>query len=186
MKKIISILLMLTCLVALCSCGGGIGDFEKAISASNPTSVKIDTVATSSLGTLNGVYHVAYNEDGTAKMIYEYEKWNTVLEGEGDKTKVSGTINVAADGSYTDNGVAGNISTLASGNIKLSSIKDAKVENGVLTATVAAADTEAVFGVAFDYDVNFEMSMNETAVETIKISYEKDGFSGSITCVYSY
>jgi hypothetical protein len=186
MKRIISVLLMLACLVALCSCGGGVGDFEKALGASKPASVKIDTVSVSSLGTLNGSYQVIYNEDGSAKMLYEYEKWNTELNDEGDKKTVSGTINVAADGSYTNNDVAGNISDLASGNINLSAIKGATVENGKLTAIVAAADTEAVFGVAFDYDINFEMNMNETSVETIKLSYEKDGFSGSITCVYTY
>ncbi len=191
MKKIISAILMLTCLAALCSCsllsglfGGGDTDFEKAIKNTNPSKVHMSASVETSLGTLVSEYEMIYNEDGSAVIKYSYEKFNEIGADE-IKSTVRGTINRAADGTYSGDTDGFDPSSITEGiALDISAIKeDAMTVNeagDVLTALVAAEDTAAVFGSAYDKDVNLEITVLNEKVTHIELSYE----GASISCRY--
>ena len=116
MKKIIALLLALTCVFALVACGddpaptpdGGdtpnyenLAPFTAAIAASNPASasISVSQIATQFNVTMNGEYDVVYNEDGSATIEYSYDKFNEITDETTEvTTTVTGTATVAADG----------------------------------------------------------------------------------------
>ncbi len=196
MKKIISAVLLVTCLFALCSCSvlskipvigglfGGVSAFEKAIDNTNPSNAYIETSAETSMGTLKANYEIIYAEDGSAVIKYSYEKFNEI-GAEEEKSTIKGTINRAADGTYSRDVKDTDVSSIAGGiALNLSEIKsDAITVNDagdVLTATVAADSTEAVFGKAIAKDVDLEITIKNNAVSRIIMTYE----GASIICNY--
>ena len=119
MKKIIALLLALTCVFALAACGdepdptptpdGGdntntyedLAPFTAAIAASNPASASINVAQTSTQFnvTMNGEYDVVYNEDGSATVEYSYDKYNEITDDTTEvTTTVTGTATVDKDG----------------------------------------------------------------------------------------
>ena len=198
MKKILLVVLALACALAFASCelvnnvttDPG-EDFIKAIANTDPTTATINTVTTTELGTLNGEYLVTYGADGAATIDYSYEKWYLVGEGNGTDLKytVTGTITRQQDGSYADGkGFTANVSPAATGfTLDLTSVIDSAEINAAydtLTATVAAADTEAVLGVALGYDVELTVVIGSGVVETITVTFADGTNSGSISCRY--
>lgn len=178
-------------MLSLFSCslfGGGSSSnsaFEDAIANTNPTKAVIEVVTKTALGDLKASYEIAYNEDGSATIKYSYEKFNAIGEGAENELKstYSGTVTRNADGTY--NGTDVDVSSVGEGiKLNLSAIaSDAKTVNeagDVLSATVAAADTEAVFGSAFSEDVALEITIANEKVSLITMSYA----SGSIVCRY--
>ena len=192
MRKIISFALVIVGAFSLFSCsmfGGnnsGEAAFESAISNTDPSRVVAEVVTRSALGELNSSYDVVYNDDGSAVINYSYEKFNKIGEGAENELKstVTGTITKNADGTYSGTDV--DVSGVAAGiSLNIAAIdKDAKSINGsgdVLTATVVAADTEAVFGSAFSEDVVLKVTISDGVVTLVTLTYE----SGSIVCRYT-
>ena len=119
MKKILSIVLILGCMLALCSCGwikdklgmggddgssvAGLETFESAIANTNASFVKMESKVTTDIGDLDSSITVTYNNDGSASIEYTYDKFNLIGEGAEDKLEsiVNGTILRAADGTYS-------------------------------------------------------------------------------------
>ena len=189
MKKILSIALILVCVCALFACGGGGNKFVNAVANTNPDTATITTVTTTELGDLTGTFTVTYGDDGAATIEYSYEQWNKVGEGDEPKSTVTGTITRQEDGSYSDGkGFTGTADEVTAGfNLNLESVVETAEVNAAgdtLTATVLKADTETVLGVAFDYDVELKVVINGDVVETITVTFENGGNSGSITCKY--
>ena len=202
MKKILSVMLLLSCLLTICSCsfiedklgglfGGsasGLGAFEDAIKNSNASNVTVESVVETELGTLSSKIVVAYKADGSAVITYTYEKFNLIGEGADneDKTTTTVTINRAADGTFSGDMPEGvDLSAAAaSPALNLAPIKDAATINessDVLTATVPAANTAEVFGSEFSKDVNLEISLNAGVLKFIELTFE----GGSITYTYA-
>lgn len=198
MKKILSVVLLLCCLLSVCSCsfikdklgiGGsatGIKAFENAISECNASNVEIKSTTETELGALNDIIVVSYNEDGSAVITYTYERFNDALSAtEEEKTTTTVTINRAADGTYTGDMPEGVDlpSVTAAPAINLSAVKDAAVINDasdVLTVTVPAANTAEVFGSEFSKDVNLVISLRSGALFTIDLTFD----GGKITFTY--
>ena len=198
MKKILSVILLLSCLLTVCSCsfikdklgiGGsatGIKAFENAIKDCNASNVDVKTVVETELGSLTSTIKATYREDGSAVITYTEEKWNDALSATEDlKTVTTYTFNRAADGTYTGDVPEGLdfASITASAAINLASIEDAAVINeasDVLTVTVPSANTAEVFGSAFSKDVNLEISLKNGALYTIELTFE----GGEITYIY--
>ena len=198
MKKILSIMLLLSCLLTVCSCsfiqdtlgiGGsatGIKAFENAIKNCNASNVDVKSVIETDLGSLTSTISVAYKEDGSAVVTYTEEKWNDALSATEDlKTATTYTFNRAADGTYTGDIPEGLdlASVTAAPAINFDPIKGDAVINDasdVLTATVPAANTAEVFGSAFSKDVNLEISLRSGALDTVELTFE----GGKITYTY--
>lgn len=195
MKKIISVVLAVACLCLLISCGATRG-FQKAIEDTNPTKISVTTTVTSPTGLiLNGQYDATYAEDGSATVKYDYEIAKGLSETEANngplKERKSGTVTLNADGTFTDNGaVTGSAAEAVVSEIEidLGNIESEVTESedgNTISATVAAANTEAVFGVAYDHDVTITLTKGEDVIETITISYvDLSGNTVVVTCMY--
>lgn len=203
MKKILSIVLILCCMLAICSCslfkkGGdnddngntasGLEAFENAVAATNASYVKYDAEVETDLGKLTTSMTVSYNNDGSATITYAYDKFNSIDEGAADEimSTVSGTILRAADGTYSGDVPEGlDVSgTAASPAINFAPVKDSAVvsEKGdVLTLTVPAANSAEVYGSAFSKDSTLEIFIKGGVVSLMEITFE----GGVVTYQYN-
>lgn len=200
MKKIIALILAISCLLCLASCqfiGGekpaeipddsaSIPDIQAKVDASAPAGAEITVTYKTTLGDLNGSYDVLYNEDGTATVSYSYEKFNTLGEGSTElKSTTTGTVTVAADGSVSgDLGTEG--LTAVSFELKLDADKLSSVviNAGVLSATVKAENTAAVLGVALTYDVQLIVATGTNGVASMTVAYTTSLGEVEIVTVY--
>lgn len=194
MKKIIALILAIACMLCLASCdilfpgntekpddtqkpddSHAIPDIQAKIDASAPMGADVAVSFETALGELNGSYDVAYNEDGSATVNYSYEKFNTFTAGETAtelKSVVSGTVTVAADGTVSgDLGAEGLNAVSFKLQLDEGKLTSVAINAGVLSATVKAADTAAVLGVALDYDVQLVVATGTTGVTYMTVAY---------------
>ena len=204
MKKIIALLLALVCVVGLTACGQETGpdgndldEFTAAVAAADPASAELETkVSSTTFGvSLEGVYNIAYNEDGSATVSYTYEQLrligDDVAVGDGIKETVEGVATVAADGTVTvtegNGSVGAQITAVAGIKLNLNASKMTyTVSAGMLSATVKAADTAAVFGTAISADVNLVLTVANGAVSAITVTYNTADGQAEIVCLYNY
>ncbi len=191
MKKIIALILALTCVLALASCKKteGFKDISKALEASNPKGADIDVVLETSLGELCGSYDVTYKADNSASIAYSYEQFNKLGEGNGEaKTVVTGEATVSADGKLSEaiGGVAADAAVSFTIKLTEKKLEDVKVEANVLTAKVLAKNTEAVLGVSIDADVELTVMTNGSACTAVVIAYTSEAGPVEISATYNY
>ena len=174
MKKILSILLLLSCVVCVCSCQlldsitgkedkVSLETFTTAISASNSSNVVVDVVTKTAIGDLKAQYSVCYNADGSATINYSYEKFNEIGEGNSDETvsKVEGVMYRDESGNYSESTGVDTSKVTAAAAINLDAVKDSVVINAagdVLTVSVPAAKTAEVFGADFGEEVKLTLT----------------------------
>ncbi len=200
MKKILSLVLIICCMLTVCSCSfindklgkgdagatAGIGAFETAIENTNASGVEVKSEVETTRGKLTSEYSVSYKNDGSATIEYKYEKFNRIGEGEGEKSVIEGTVVRAADGTYSGDVPEGlDLSSVtASAALNLDPVKDAAEINesgDVLKVAVSAANSSEVFGSAFSRDVALEIFIANGVVSQMKITFE----GGIITYQYS-
>lgn len=197
MKKILALILVVGCMLALVSCfptntpeepddSDAIPTIQAKIDASAPNGAEVTVTLKSTLGDLNGSYDVTYNADGTATVAYTYEKFNTIsAENSELKSTISGTATVAADGT-----VSGDLGTegvnAVSFELKLdeSKLNSVAINAGVLTANVKAADTAAVLGVALNYDVMLTVVTGTAGVTSMSVSYTTNVGAVEVVTLY--
>lgn len=192
MKKLFALLLIIGCIFACVSCGDDTGaqtgvtldTFASAVAASNPTGAVINIKVSTELGDLENKYVVTYNQDGTVTVGFTEQEFvpfdpaNPLADTK--KTEV-GTVTIQADGTY-DGAISGTAADIAAGiALDVTKLSGATVtEAGVLTATVAAANTQSALGVSIASDVNVKLCIYDGVVERIEMSYANT----AITCVY--
>ena len=212
MKKIIALLLVVGCMLAFASCNllpgsGDNGDgndnvvnvdnseaiaaLQAAIDASAPDIADISVVLDSSLGKLYGEYNVTYNEDGSATVVYSYEKLNSLEDGniaDDFKSTYNGEITVSPDGTVAD--AIGGISSVDAVTFDIildeSKLTDVIVSQNSISAKVAKANTLAVLGVALDSDAEFVISVGKNGVASVAISYVSGSGVVDIRSAYTY
>ena len=192
MKKLFALLLIIGCIFACVSCGdddestdGAIIDtFAAAVAASNPTGAVININVVTELGTLENRYVVTYNQDGTVTVGFteqEFVPFDPANPLADTKKTETGTVVIQADGTY-DGAISGTAADIAAG-VALDVTKLAgatATESGVLTATVAAVDTQSALGVSIGADVNVKLSIFNGVVERLEMTYANT----AIVCVY--
>lgn len=189
MKKILSVVLLVSCLVLLCSCafvnkakravglGPKVSDFEEAIANTDASSVLIDVTSNTALGTLKTRFEVYFRDDSSAVIKYSYEKFNPIEVGEDDEIKstVSGTVTRSADGVYSEDIGVDLSAVTAAVALDLSSFgKEAYINDAgdVLEVKVPKEKTADVFGVDFGKDVKLKITLNGEAVRFVELSYD--------------
>ena len=197
MKKIIALLLMLALAFAMIACGddepteeelayqAAIAEYTKAAFVA-PKTLTIVVSTDSVFGVLTSKYDVAYAEDGSATIGYSVDKING-LDSADEKSTLVGTINVDVNGNYSDGTFAG-ANPLASG-VKLNLASETvtfTIAGDVLTGTIAAANTEAVLGVAIAADVVLTATKVEGKIISVALSYVLDGNTTNALCTYTY
>lgn len=203
MKKIIALALILCTVFALASCGIFGGEDEKEpeavvdiaaiqakIDISAPDAAEITVLLKASLGDLNGAYSVLYNEDGTATVAYSYELFNAFGEGDSSEIKsvYTGTTTVGADGALTEQigGVAAVEAVTFEINLDGSKLESETFSNNILSAKVKAADTEAILGVALEYDADLIITIGDEGVTSVSIAYSSESGPVEIVTTYEY
>lgn len=207
MKKIIALALVLCCVFSLASCkdknkddnknkvdvSAYISEMQTALDSSAPDVADVTVKLSASLGELNGSYNVTYSEDGAALVVYSYERFNSFEDGaiaDDIKSTYTGTALIGPDGSISDD--SGVVDTEVLGTIRFnynldkSKLQSVTASSGVLSAKIAAADTEAILGVALDCDADIVITAGSLGVNTISISYNSAGGPVEIVAVYTY
>lgn len=191
MKKILAIVVALACVFGMMSCGGSspVAAFKTAINETNPTSVKIETKLETTLGDFVGEFNATYADDGSATITYSYEKPNdpTAAGVTELKSTVTGTVELSADGTYSDGGTL--VGTVAgAGGYKLNldegKMKNVEVSGNVLTATVEAANTKSVLGVSIEFDVEMTLTKGDSGIVSLALTYTTAEGPATIVCTY--
>ena len=191
MKKILIVLLALTCAFAMFSCGGSasIKDFEESINNTDPAAIELQITSDTAFGALSADFKTTFAEDGSFVIDGSYEKFNTTTEGASAdvKTVVPVKITCDANGSYSDGGAFAGSNPAATGSkLVLNKKLNAEIskDGNVLTATVKAADTEAVFGVAYATDVALVITQNSGKIVSYTMEYATDYGYDRVVCNY--
>ena len=197
MKKLLCLMLaLLMCASLMVACGGDDDDtpavddlapFTAALTASAPKSAKITTVLTTELGALNAEYNVTYGEDGSVSITFTREKFNEITDTTTEfKSTVEGTAAIDAAGNLSGDLGAGAVSSAAAVNLTLSADKMTyTVDGGVLNATVTAANTQAVLGVAINADVTVKLTVANGKVSSLILTYTTTEGPAEIVAVYT-
>lgn len=222
MKKILALILLVSCILTLCSCdllnnnknnnnadngsnntqtGGNtsgnntpnvdtatVAAIQSKIDASKPVAADITVTLKAVLDDLNSEYNVTYNEDGTATVVYTYEKFNSFDEDSDEyKSTYTGTVIVGADGTLTGDVDNASVEALTFDiNLDVAKLATVEVVSGVLTATIKAANTASVLGVNLGSNASVVVSTNASSVVFIAISYNSVAGPVEIIATYNY
>ena len=159
--------------------------FVNAAKATDPKSMVVTVTTKYEAGPLTSKYTVTINEDGTVVIVAEIQKFNEELTGDAIITLPPVTISQDENGVYTDGYDFEYLQPSAERPVidfmKLKPGTFNTPDASVLKATVAAADTASVLGIAYPYDVTLIVNKNETELTSISITYS----NVNITCVYT-
>ena len=162
-------------------------EFQSAISNTAPNSASISTslLTVHSDEAMKGLYDVTYNADGTVTVKYAYMKLNAIGEGDGLFSTVTGTATIDAEGNVTGD-VEGTVVGAAAIVANLDADKmEYTISAGVLTATVEAADVEAVLGVDTGADTVLTITVVGGNVLALTITYTSAAGPVEIVCGYN-
>ena len=181
-KRILTAVLLLVCMVLnvflATSCGGGSSEldaFEEAIENTAPANVSGEIKLTAAVATLTISYSATIAADGTFTVNYSYNKLNDVSTGASDEvyTTVEGTVTY--DGSsYSDSSLAAKITADAVATaLDLGADMEYTVSSDgkVLSALVAAEDTEDAFGINYEADVRFVLTQANEKIVSLALVY---------------
>ena len=183
MKKILIVMLALTCALAMFSCGDksvSLDGFKKASNNTAPTVVNVSV----EVGGLASNFKTTYAADGSFVIDYSYELFNS-SSSESDKSTIVGQVTCDKDGNYSDGGALTGTTAVATG-AKLA-FNSNKMENvtvskdgNVLSATVKAANTKAVLGIEIATDVTLVVTKAADKIVSYSMEFDKT----TITCSY--
>ncbi len=197
MKKFICLLIALTCVLGLISCGADPADeFIALVNDSAPTKITTLTSINDGEETLTGKYETVIDGQNS-EMSYRYDRYATVEEASDSYIKtVEGTV-YYKNGLYSEDGenwvsatpdaaaqqVALNLSSKLLGDYTIS--KDGKT----LTTTVTSKQAEKILGVnvnASDDKVTITVVHNGTYLSTVTVAYTASAGSVTIDTSYTY
>lgn len=205
MKKIIAIILAITCAFALFSCGedevgASVASVNEMYKNSAPTKTVVTTVKDVGGEQYNGLYTLITGKVGGAvatQYTYEYEVLRSVEEGAGSNILGAKEVKKGSKEFLDGKGVRVNggawdaegynfapVGGAIAVNLDTSNIKDPVFENGKLTFKVAPDKALAVFGTVLDADleegaiaadIDVVITCAGSVVTGIKIVYTVDG-----------
>ena len=207
MKKILCLLIALSCAFSLIACGDGDGGtpeignpLEEVVASSAPT--KIVTLVTyafadtdpRSEADLNGTYVLEMNGSDSI-FTYDYNTFATPEEGLDDWVKnISGKIYVK-DGQVSTDGVEWEAASAETINTKFNLVKDSfktytkSADEKTLTATITGDNIESVIGyeISATGDITVVVTTDGYYMRSVVISYTStEGASVIIDTSYSY
>lgn len=197
MKKIIAFALLLILAFSLVACTPAdttesLDSFNSAIANSAPVSVIVETKFehTRLDVDIEGEYTATFAEDGSATVKYWYYKLNKAdLDNDNELLELvpDQVAYIAADGTVTGD-LEGTVTAAVQCKMNLDPSKmEYSIDRGILTATVKAANTKAVFGVDLGYDATLDMRLagEGEAIGSYSIRYTTSEGSAVIVCKYT-
>lgn len=179
-KRIFTTVLLVVCMVLTTllatSCGGGASEldaFEAAIENTTPANIDGKITVYTAAGALELEYSAVIEDGGKFTVNYEYTNFNDIATGNAGALQGANSGTVTYDGSkFSDESIAGKIAATA---IKLDLGADMEYsvssDGKVLSATVAAENTEDVFGIAYSADVRFVLSQSGEKILSLVLEY---------------
>ena len=190
MKKILIIMLALTCAFAMFSCGDesvSLDGFKTAVNNTAPAVANVSVEVETDLGKLTSNFKTTYAADGSFVIDYSYEQFNTSSTAGADdvKSTITGKVTCDKDGNYSDGGAFVGKTTVATGaKLTLDSKKMETVtvseDGNILNSTVKAANTKAVLGIEIASDVTLVVTKSADKIVSYSIEYDKT----TITCSF--
>ncbi len=195
MKKVISVILILACVLMATSCLGGTTSSEVSkvanmYDASEPTRIyttstqtfdgkTLSSASTLTIGKIDGAYASVYISewDAFADVETDYESVSPIVRKTLTKEYVEGKglrINALSGGSWDADGEDFVRSEYAVEINLHGGVTDAVYENHKLTFTVPSENTEAVLGTEIDADVLGEICDEGAVITSIKLTYTID------------
>ena len=178
MKKLLAALLV--CLMAFtviaCDEPGEPSAFDPFIYAIDQTpssKIKIVSELSTSLGVLHATVETTFKTDGGASIAYSVENFSSDFQNNDIVEVHNGTVTLNKDGSYSDGafrGVVGENPVKIEFNFDSSKFESYNVTESVLSGTVKASNTASVFGVEFDSDVAFMLTINNGKVISLTLT----------------
>lgn len=196
MSHIRRISALLTCLslVALLvsACGGSseLRPYKTALLDSAPSGAVLESSLDSELGTLLAKYTAVFS-DGAVSVEYERDsltEYEDGTAGSGEITSSEGSYSRSADGAVTGE-ISPLVLALLTRALNLSDeliAYPAVSEDGTLTFSVTAENTEAVFGTPIGYGVSCKITLSEKRITVIELSYTAASGEARLKCEYGY
>lgn len=156
--------------------------FKAAADATDPSKLTVTVKSVDAdLGELTSVYVIDFAEDGSFTITATVQSFNEDVEGDLILTKTV-VITCDAAGNYSDNGEFVGANPVATGlSINFAALKSFVTPTAnVLNATVASADSAAVFGIALGADANLVVNKSATAITGVSVTYA----NVNINCMY--
>ena len=191
MKKILALILVLTCAFTLFACGDDevtavyseeAAEFITAFGATEITSLNVTVTTEIADGTLTATYTTVYNDDGTTSITYSIETIPGIDSAE-DLVVLTGTVTSDAQGNYSDGGEIAAMLGAKNPTFDYDSnkITTFEVDGNVLAVTVPAADTQAVIGYAIESDALVTVTKADGQITSVTLSYT----GVSVVCQYN-
>ena len=183
---------LLLAVSTLAACGGAaeLRPYKAALGDSTPTGAVLKTSLDSDLGELCAEYTAAFS-DGAISVEYKRDtvtEFDPDIADSGKITETEGSYAKAADGTVT-----GEISPLVLSVLTRGITLDegyisayAVGEEGTLSFSVSAENTETVFGTPIGYGVNCKITLAEKRITVIELSYTAASGEALVKCEYGY
>ena len=196
MSHIRRISALLTCLVLVlalvCACGGSseLRPYKTALSDSAPSGAVLESSLECELGTLLAKYTAVFS-DGAVSVEYERDsltEYDGGTAGSGEITSSEGSYSRSADGAVTGE-ISPLVLALLTRALNLSDeliAYPAVSEDGTLTFSVTAENTEAVFGTAIGYNASCKIALDGKNIKTVEVTYTAKSGEAKLVCEYSY
>jgi hypothetical protein len=159
-------------------------DYKEALKNTAPAGAEISIEVETAIGTLLGSIDVSYNDDGSSKIKYSYEKFNEIGASE-EKSTLEGEVSCDKDGNLSGS-VNGTVDTAAKLELKLSDslLEELTMNNGVCSAVVKADNTAKVFGINMGADVKLVLYKVDGKITMFSVAYRSTEGAVSIVCEY--
>ncbi len=212
MKKLLAIIIAISCMLCVFSCDnssgsgddgktnapqipvseGGISFAEFVSAAGAMSSVKTSVVKTKftspNKGTLESKFEISYNTDGSSTVTITNQRYGNIGEGF-IVTEAPFTVECDKNGNYQIDGTpAGNVIANGAYAINLDQYKlyNARIEGNALYATVFSSDTAAVLGAEIAATVSISLVVQNGKIATLSASYVKNGDTVEVKCEYGF
>jgi hypothetical protein len=160
-------------------------DFVAAMNATKPEVLVVKVVTESAFGALTSEYTTTYAADGSFVINSKVEKFNLDINSGDEKVVTEAEITCDANGEYSDGGSFVGSNPAATGvKVDLEKLAVYTIEGDLLSATVAKADTKAVFGVAYEGDVTLVVTKNNGKIVAVALTYTAQDNVVKIVCEY--
>ena len=207
MKKLIAMLIALSCVFCTVSCdnnggtkppsiptsdgGASFSEFVKAASEMNAvkTASIETTLENATKGELVSLLNITYQDDGSSVVEYSIDRYGDLSANEEFIETDIGRVECDANGNYVGaNDTVGNV--IANGAFALNldeyKLNDAKIEGNMLYAKVFSDDTAAVLGVNIKATVSIIVVIADGKITALSAEYEKDGNRVNVKCQYGF
>jgi uncharacterized lipoprotein YehR (DUF1307 family) len=195
MKRLIALLLAITCVFALASCGDSTNDLQKVVLASKPDVIKTLTTVITGEEVFHGTYLTTINgEDFTFE--YSYEQYADISEAADSYIKTVEGVVYYKDGKYSEDGENWSVENpgVDDKSVKLNLDSENFTEYTLntdqtsLVATFTSENSEIILGrkIVATGEILLSVSTNGQNLTLVSISYATENGEVRIDTSYTY